>query len=126
MARGGKTRRRRELAFDRLVAEAPEEVVVLAARDQEHIARGMRNAARYGFTPAEYWRLFIAQGRKCAICRRAHDVLSIDHDHETGAVRGLLCRGCNTGLGHFRDDQDSLTEAVRYLKRAETRERLSD
>jgi hypothetical protein len=65
--------------------------------------------ATYGITAADYARLYAAQGGKCYICRRkAHSKrLAVDHDHETGEVRGLLCadreRGCNFALvGNIR------------------------
>lgn len=66
--------------------------------------------------------LFDAQGGACPICRRAFtwngDGLRfiIDHDHETGKVRGLLCHRCNTGLGQLWDDDvAALFRAIVYL-----------
>lgn len=59
------------------------------------------------------------QGGLCAICKnrllikRGHQ---LDHDHKTGAVRGILCMSCNTGLGHFKDDAGLLLRAIHYLK----------
>jgi hypothetical protein len=43
--------------------------------------------------------------------------LAMDHDHRTGAIRGLLCNNCNRGLGRFKDSPDLLESALRYLKR---------
>lgn len=58
---------------------------------------------KYGITRDEYDRLLVAQNGRCLICNRPGDELkkglAVDHDHETGAVRGLLCVGCNTKLG---------------------------
>ena len=59
----------------------------------------------YGISLDDYNELFIQQSGKCAICRRLQSEFNypfyVDHDHQTGKVRGLLCCGCNTGLGHF-------------------------
>lgn len=73
---------------------------------------------KYGVTLEDVERMFTEQGGLCAICRtpmigrKPH----VDHDHLTGTVRGLLCRGCNQGLGHFRDDPVALANAIRYLE----------
>lgn len=60
------------------------------------------------------------QGRRCRICGvreedAPHGKLRLDHDHATGATRGLLCALCNTGLGMFRDDPELLAAAIQYL-----------
>lgn len=73
----------------------------------------------YGLGPGDYARLYELQGGRCAICRRATGAtrrLSIDHDHATEEVRGLLCRPCNDLLGHARDELDFFKRAYRYLK----------
>ncbi|MDQ3714717.1 MAG: endonuclease VII domain-containing protein [Actinomycetota bacterium] len=51
----------------------------------------------------------------CAVCQMA-PAGHVDHDHDTGKVRGLLCFNCNGGLGQFKDRIDILAAAVDYLK----------
>ena len=58
--------------------------------------------------------MLAAQGGLCAICREA-PAEHVDHDHETGQVRGLLCFNCNGALGQFRDRTDLMLRAVAYL-----------
>jgi Recombination endonuclease VII. len=71
---------------------------------------------RYGITDDEYAAMVLASGGLCAICNEAMgDDICVDHCHDSGAVRGLLCRNCNFGLGHFRDDPARLTAALAYL-----------
>ena len=83
--------------------------------------RDYNREKKYGLTAEAWDALFEAQGRSCAVCQstdpRAKRGWHVDHCHETGAVRGILCAGCNTGLGHFRDDIDALSKAIAYLKR---------
>jgi hypothetical protein len=75
---------------------------------------------QYGLTLADYDEMNAEQDGVCAICgsecvRRKE--LCVDHDHETGEVRDLLCMKCNLGIGQFNDDPDLLKKAVRYLRR---------
>ena len=79
----------------------------------------------YGLTPVQHRELLDAQGGRCAICRclspsggKTLDQWSVDHDHKTGAIRGLLCHHCNSGLGNFNDNQSILWSAIDYLRRA--------
>ena len=82
---------------------------------------------RYGLSIEDYNALLEAQGGLCAICGQAETMkrggvtwdLSVDHDHDTGVVRGLLCIACNHGLGRFRDDPRLLEAAIAYLRRHE-------
>lgn len=74
----------------------------------------------YGLREGEYGQLYEFQGGFCALCRRATGAsrkLSVDHDHATGEVRGLLCRPCNTMLGHARDKARFFLRAIIYLRR---------
>lgn len=77
------------------------------------IARGKR----YGLSEEETEALLEKQATCCAICGISFEEATpqIDHNHETGQVRGLLCHLCNTGLGHFRDDIHLLIKAANYL-----------
>lgn len=83
-------------------------------RRRSHLKR------RYGITEEEYNKLLADQGGACAICRvRAEDSRGfrphIDHCHETGRVRGILCGMCNQGIGNLRDDPEILRNATAYL-----------
>ncbi len=72
---------------------------------------------RYGMTPADYKRMLADQNGCCAICgTEARHHLHVDHDHTTGLVRGLLCRGCNNALGNVNDSIERLESAIRYLR----------
>ncbi len=81
---------------------------------------------KYGITLDKYNDMLIEQDNVCKICKcpeTASDSrygktreLAIDHDHETGRVRGLLCMSCNTGISRFKDNIDLLTSAIKYLE----------
>lgn len=73
----------------------------------------------YGLTQDEYWKIYEFQGGSCAICQRAKGTtkkLSVDHDHETGAIRMLACTRCNRMLGHLRDDPKAFERAAECLR----------
>lgn len=82
-------------------------------------AHARRIEATYGITKEQYEALYEAQGGVCWICQRATGKtrkLSVDHDHDTGFVRGLLCRPCNDILGHLRDDPAAAIRVATYLQ----------
>lgn len=72
---------------------------------------------KYRMEPGSFDRLYRQQDGRCAICQRKQK-LGVDHDHATGAVRGLLCRKCNSGIGFFGDNEEMAMAAVRYLSQA--------
>lgn len=87
-------------------------------KDASTKAHRSRVAKVYGIPPEAYDQLYAAQGNACALCRRATGKtrrLSVDHDHVTGLVRGLLCRPCNDLLGHARDDIAFFERVIAYL-----------
>jgi hypothetical protein len=74
-----------------------------------------RRVWKYGITPCELTVMRVRQMDACAICHEVCDDMQIDHCHETGKVRGLLCGACNRGLGQFKDDVERMRSAVQYL-----------
>lgn len=72
---------------------------------------------KYGMDKADYDELLASQGYRCAICRVDSHEWNVDHDHETGEVRGILCRSCNHGIGFLRDDPETVRAAALYLDR---------
>lgn len=108
---------------DRKKAEDPEAWKAMHRRKGEARDPEQRKAWRlsselrkYGLSEAQYQAMAEKQGGKCAICQGVSKTgrrLSIDHCHSTGRVRGLLCDGCNLGLGHL---EHVLTQAAAYLE----------
>lgn len=80
--------------------------------------------SKYGLDQQTYDALVASQNGQCAICG-SEAPLAIDHDHITNKVRGLLCRNCNIGIGHFRDSERHLERAIAYLKKTGTEDRHS-
>lgn len=76
----------------------------------------------YGIGTKEFDTMMEEQNGVCAICNK-HDLngrvkyLSVDHAHDSGKVRGLLCGNCNKALGNFMDDIGLLKKAIEYLKK---------
>ncbi|MBL7495215.1 hypothetical protein I6A84_17475 [Frankia sp. CNm7] len=70
---------------------------------------------RKGLSPGEMAKMIEIQAGGCAVCG-TESPEHVDHDHATGKVRGILCFGCNTGMGSFGDDPDRLARAARYLR----------
>lgn len=89
-------------------------------RTKNHLFR-----QKYGITIEQYDEMLASQNGVCSICGGTTAVdkwqsglrnLQVDHCHDTGRVRGLLCFHCNTGIGHFRDNTELLLKAIKYLE----------
>lgn len=84
---------------------------------------------RYGITVEQYEKMLHDQNGACAICKTSCEHgksfgkrLSIDHDHKTKFVRGLLCQKCNKGLGLFNDNIEIMQSAIQYIIRSKENE----
>lgn len=102
------------------------------ARKKASYGRNRQTVRRYklkvnfGITLEQYREMFAQQDGLCAICRQPEVTdrrgegrvidLSVDHDHDTGVVRRLLCGNCNRGLGNFQDSLELLEAALLYLR----------
>lgn len=71
----------------------------------------------YGITQADYERMHAEQEGRCGICFEPHDVLMVDHNHDTNKVRGLLCRKCNRSIGQLGENPETLRRAAAWVER---------
>jgi hypothetical protein len=77
---------------------------------------------QYSLSKEDWEGMLALQDGKCGIClTQSSRQLVVDHDHTTGEVRGLLCHGCNRGLGMFRDSPSALRRAASYLEKPQTK-----
>jgi hypothetical protein len=101
----------------------PEEVRAKARANYNPIAgkvAGWKNAGIKDMTYERYLQMLESQKSCCAICGAHQDKfkrkLCVDHNHETGEARGLLCDACNGGIGRLKDSTQMLEKAIKYLK----------
>ena len=66
----------------------------------------------------EYETQYQQQDGRCLICHMQFRLLLVDHDHQTGQIRGLLCNGCNSAIGLLKENKQLLHNAVKYLENA--------
>lgn len=96
-------------------------------RTKPHYHRRKEALRRYGLSWVGYQRMVSEQQGLCAICgEEPKGPLSVDHDHVSKKIRGLLCRSCNFGLGAFRDRIDLLAAATNYLLHGEKEPSVSE
>lgn len=90
------------------------------------IFKGIELKKKFGMSIEDYDKMLEKQGGVCAICGNKETTydprhkktkeLAVDHNHSTGQIRALLCRGCNQGIGNFNEDVQRLEKAVKYLR----------
>lgn len=81
--------------------------------------RNIKNT--FGLSKEDFFNILEKQDSKCALCNKPFvglggNILHIDHCHETGRIRGLLCMPCNVGLGMLGDNEEGLAKALKYVK----------
>lgn len=108
----------------RIILRAQKSPEERAAQRQRDVDAKLKQS--YGITRRQVAALLLAQGGKCASCgdpfkpHKGKCGYNVDHDHKTGAVRGLLCTNCNQGIGQFKDSPLRLRAAIAYLERHAT------
>lgn len=82
----------------------------------KRLQNNIRLKSRYGITQKDYDEMYEKQAGRCYICGLELKTLHVDHDHDSGAVRKLLCGNCNRGIGIFQDNAELLEKASDYIK----------
>jgi len=108
----GYKKKHREKYRDIYIKRAREKRANATEKPFDHLKRD------YGLTKEGYLEMFKSQNGVCAICCNPEKKkrLAVDHCHNTGKIRGLLCARCNTSIGRFNDDVELLQKAIDYLK----------
>lgn len=115
-------RKYRSSCDDCRVNEAAAAAFRRAARPESHKRRDRKRgiARTFGLTVEEYdaaWETFLReQGGLCAVCQ-AVEPDRLDHDHENGRLRGLLCHACNVAAGFLRDEPERVERLAVYLRK---------
>lgn len=95
-----------------------------ASRTRDH-GRRYELKRDFGITLEQYQIMEESQQHRCAVCKEPETIeyapgkisrLCVDHDHDTGRIRGLLCKRCNRAIGLLRDDPSRLRTAADYLE----------
>lgn len=100
-------------------ADLPTALIYVRAANKKHYAKNRAAilGKRYGVSAEQHTEMVRRAKGRCSICNEppTKQGLCVDHDHTTGAVRGLLCAKCNAALGQFNDDPARLASAIVYL-----------
>lgn len=112
--------REKLLAYARARLEAKREEINAARRRQGRKNPTRDRLMKYGLAVEDFNHMADVQQHKCAICRVPFQELrkrpSVDHNHDNGYIRGLLCHRCNLGLGQFKEDPSILRAAADYIE----------
>ena len=124
-----KRRQEKQLAYAREYRKTPE---YKASQEKYHKTekfkahnRRLHLRKKFGITPEQYERMLQEHDGVCAICKQPETasragkikLLSVDHNHTSNQIRGLLCDRCNKAIGHMHDNIERLQSAIEYLKR---------
>jgi len=114
--------RKRDLKRGRVWYQRNRESILATGRARPARDYHAKKLRGYGIDVDGYEKMLERQGQVCAICRQPPkgkrvERLSVDHDHETRKVRGLLCRRCNAALGLCHDSIEWLQKAISYLRK---------
>ena len=118
-------------AYDKTYKEKNKEKIAAYREKNKDKIKGNNLKRRYGIGLHEYNLMLTEQKGKCACCGIHQNELTqkfaVDHDHDTGLIRGLLCSLCNTGIGKLGDNIEGLMRALNYLEKHElTKERKTN
>lgn len=113
-----RTQELRRLRYERR-KEAEQARMRAYYQEQRTYWRAQARFKKFGLTASEFDAMVERQGGVCCLCGSPPGAraLAVDHDHETGKIRDLLCSTCNVGLGAFFDDPDLLESAAAYIRK---------
>lgn len=94
---------------------------------QRAVLRDWQLRTKYGISLKDYKNMWTEQEGKCKICGKYKPIdgktiekLCVDHNHESGKIRGLICFNCNAAIGHFQEDIELLKKAIVYMTEEKT------
>lgn len=92
-----------------------EKAIARWAKTPDRVKRGI-GLRKYGLSLEQYEQMLAQQKGRCAVCQEVPRRICVDHDHETGDVRGLLCSSCNTALGLLKEDLLRISALADYIR----------
>lgn len=88
-------------------------------KHKPHVSRAWKLKTKFNLDVETYETMLAKQNGKCALCKKPPGIrrLAVDHDHRTGAIRGLIHWRCNTAIGLLEDSPEMCMQAAAYLKK---------